>query len=50
MTTLIKEKKPECVFVSSCHSENIGKVFESAGAKHVICFDRRFEVADEVAI
>jgi len=41
---------PECFFVSSCKSEEMGKVFFKAGAKHVICINRKFTVKDVVAI
>ena len=36
--------KFEVVVVSACHSENIGKVFLNAGAKHVICILKDEEI------
>ena len=34
----------EFVFVASCHSEIVGKVFKDAGARHVICVDREEKI------
>ena len=34
-----KNQSLEFVVVSSCHSECVGKIFQNAGAKHVICID-----------
>lgn len=34
-----KHQKLEFVVVASCHSECVGKIFQKAGAKHVICID-----------
>ena len=39
----------EFVFVASCHSSLVGKVFNMAGAKHVICIDRNEKIADVAA-
>jgi hypothetical protein len=38
------------VVVASCHSECVGKIFQSAGAKHVICIDQKKLLLDEAAI
>jgi hypothetical protein len=40
----------EFVFVAACHSEFAGKIFRSAGAKHVICVDYQNEVADHAVL
>ena len=37
------------MFISSCHSEGIGKVFFENGVKHVICIRQDEQVSDEVA-
>ena len=42
--------KFEVVVVSACHSENIGKVFLNAGAKHVICIRKDEEITDKASI
>lgn len=38
------------VFVASCHSEFVGRIFLEAGAKHVICIDHKQEVDDNAVI
>lgn len=43
-------QEPECVFVSSCQSECVGRVFSNAGAKHVICIRKEDKVQDAAAI
>ena len=34
-----KHQSLDFVVVASCHSECVGKIFQKAGAKHVICID-----------
>ena len=50
LKNLLREKKLEqsidFVFVASCHSSLVGKVFLEAGAKHVICVDHNEKIAD----
>ena len=36
--------------MSACHSENIGKVFLNAGAKHVICIMKDEEILDKASV
>ena len=36
--------------VATCHSEFVGKIFQQAGAKHVICINQSEEVDDEAVI
>ncbi len=36
--------------VASCHSECVGKIFSHAGAKHVICIDKKYALRDEAAV
>jgi hypothetical protein len=38
------------VFVASCHSEFVGRIFLEAGVKHVICIDYNFEVEDDAVM
>jgi len=38
------------VFIATCHSEIIGKIFIGAGAKHVICIGADDEVMDDAVI
>lgn len=40
----------EVVFVAACDSEEIGKIFQRNGAKHVICVESKRFVLDEAAI
>lgn len=40
----------EFVFVASCHSEFVGRIFQQAGAKHVICIKHSQEVMDDAII
>jgi len=42
--------KLDFVFVASCHSEFVGRIFLEAGAKHVICIDQKNEVDDNAVI
>lgn len=42
--------KLDFVFVASCHSEFVGRIFLEAGAKHVICIDQKNEVEDSAVI
>lgn len=46
--TYKNKKKLEVVFVNSCHSELIGRVFQRAGAKHVVCVKKEFAIRDDV--
>ncbi|CDW80630.1 nb-arc domain protein [Stylonychia lemnae] len=43
-------QKLEFVVVASCHSEQVGKIFQNCGAKHVICIDQKTILQDEAAI
>lgn len=38
------------VFVAACKSEFVGRIFQIAGAKHVICVREGSEVLDEAAL
>jgi hypothetical protein len=38
------------VFIATCHSEFVGRIFLEAGARHVICIDQQAEVLDEAII
>ena len=38
------------VFVASCHSEEVGKIFNEAGIPHVICINKKETVLDKAAI
>jgi len=38
------------VFIATCHSEFVGKIFKQSGAKNVICIDEEHEVNDEAII
>ena len=40
----------EFVVVATCHSEFVGKIFQEAGAKHVICITQSEEVEDDAII
>ena len=40
----------QLVFVASCHSENVGKIFHNAGVKHVICIREKQKISDEATI
>lgn len=49
---MIRQNKCELefVFVATCHSEFVGKIFQEAGAKHVICIVQDKEVRDDAVI
>ena len=38
------------VVVATCHSEFVGRIFQQAGAKHVICIKNSEEVEDDAVI
>lgn len=40
----------EFVVVLTCHSQDQGEIFLQAGARHVVCIDRDFEVLDAAAV
>ena len=40
----------EFVFVATCHSEFVGRIFQQAGARHVICIKHENEVRDDAVI
>ena len=42
--------KLELVFVAACKSEFVGRIFQRAGAKHVICVKEGAEVLDKAAL
>ena len=42
--------KLDLVVVATCHSEFVGKIFQEAGAKHVICILQSEEVEDDAVI
>jgi len=50
----ILERRPlpnlQLVFLSACHSEQIGKVFLQNGVPHVICIKQEDEVLDQAAL
>lgn len=43
-------KRVKCVFVSACHSEDIGKAFEEANVPHVVAVAAKSRVHDEASI
>ena len=45
-----EEHKLDLVFVAACNSEDIGRIFQSFGVKHVICVKKQRFVLDEAAI
>ena len=49
---IIKQNKCELefVFVATCHSEFLGRIFLQAGASHVICIKHSQEVRDDAVI
>ena len=40
----------DLVVVATCHSEFVGRIFQEAGAKHVICILQSEEVEDDAII
>ena len=40
---------PKLVFINSCYSELIGKIFYEAGAKYCIMIDSQDKIEDEAA-
>ena len=52
LKSMLQESKSDIQFVliSSCHSENIGRVFYNAGVKHVICIRQEDQIMDEASI
>ena len=46
----INISKLDLVFVSTCHSEDFGKLFIEYGAKHVIYIDKRTEINDKASV
>lgn len=38
------------VYVASCHSEQVGKVFQEAGVPHVICINQKETILDKAAV
>lgn len=42
------KNKLEFVFVASCHSEIMAKVFLTAGASHVLCVNKDERISDEI--
>lgn len=40
----------DVVFVAACDSQDIGRIFQRSGAKHVICVEKNRFVLDEAAI
>ncbi|CAI2380040.1 unnamed protein product [Moneuplotes crassus] len=40
----------EVVFVSSCHSEFAGKIFQASGANHVICILKSEQISDKASL
>lgn len=48
LPTLIRHPEPfKLVFVSSCHSEEIGRTFVRSGVKHVVCCEQNSELNDD---
>jgi len=46
----LNEAELDFVFVASCHSEFVGRIFLEAGAKHVICINQSNEVEDNAVL
>lgn len=48
----VKAKPTELqfVYVASCHSEQVGRIFLEAGVPHVICIDQNETILDKAAI
>lgn len=40
----------DLVFVAACDSQDIGRIFQRHGAKHVICVEKERFVLDDAAI
>ena len=40
----------DLVFVAACQSEDIGKIFQECGARHVVCVKKTRSVLDDAAI
>ena len=38
------------VYVASCHSEQVGRIFLEAGVPHVICIDQNETILDKAAV
>jgi len=47
---LSAETSLQFVYVASCHSEQVGKIFLEAGIPHVICIDQNQTILDKAAI
>ena len=43
-----RKNKLEFVFVASCHSEILAKVFLTAGASHVLCVNKDDKISDDI--
>ena len=52
LQTMIRQNKCELdfVFVATCHSEFVGRIFQEVGANHVICIKHANEVRDDAVI
>ena len=42
------EMDTKLVVILTCHSELIGKIFHEAGAEHVICIKKEFEIGGKL--
>ena len=40
----------DVVFLAACKSEEIGRIFQHCGARHVVCIKKNDSVLDEAAI
>ena len=45
-----KNSKIKVVLILSCHSQNIGQIFQNIGIEHVICIQRKFAIDDQSCI
>ena len=50
VTKNYKHHSLQLVVVATCHSEFVGEIFQEAGAQHVICIHKDFEVVDDAII
>ena len=41
-----QESMPKLVFINSCHSETIGRIFYECGARYVIMIDSQDKIDD----
>lgn len=46
----VKTTDLQFVYVASCHSEQVGRIFLEAGVPHVICIDQNETILDKAAV